>query len=269
MNVLLHNLTSHGHESSFDISRVLSRSLHKLNAETISKLLSRLIGNNLLGGQISLITNQKLHNILTGITVNFVKPGLHIVEGILISNVINDDNSMSTTVVAGSDSSESLLTSSIPLDISQPPRTKLQSEASQSFHQGQQCGSSTPSYTIGELYEIDTNGGNVAIRILVISETQQQTGLTDTRISNEEKLEKIVATHRVRTELSNTSQIHPTIQSSWIMDNGDISTQGKLHFTTTALENCTNTKPTKLDPNTSHTHKSPLTSFDIWEFNQK
>ena len=202
MNLLLHNLTSHGHESGFDIRRVLGRSLHKLNAEAISKLLSSLVGNNLLGGQIGLITNQKLHNILTGIAVNFMKPGLHIVEGILISNVINDDNSMSTTVVAGSDGSESLLTSSIPLDVSQPPRTKIQSEASQSFHQGQRCGSSTPSYIIGDHYEIDTNGGNIAIRILVISETQQQTGLTDTRISNEEKLEKIVATHRLRPELS-------------------------------------------------------------------
>ena len=119
MNILLHNLTSHGHESGLDISGVLSGSLHKLNAKTISKLLSSLVGHDLLGGQIGLVTNQKLHNILAGITVNLMKPGLHVVEGILISNVINDNNSMSATVVAGGDSSESLLTSSIPLDISQ------------------------------------------------------------------------------------------------------------------------------------------------------
>ena len=45
-------------------------------------------------------------------------------------------------------------------------------------------------------YEVDTNSGNVAIRVLIIRKTQQQARLTDARISNQQKLEKIVATVR-------------------------------------------------------------------------
>lgn len=114
---LLHNLSSHCHESSFDISTVLCWGLNKLNTKRISKLLSSFIRNHLFGGQISLVTNKKLDNILISITINFMKPSLHIVEGILVSHIINNNDAMSSTIVGRSNSTETFLTSSIPLQV--------------------------------------------------------------------------------------------------------------------------------------------------------
>ena len=113
--LLLHNFTSHSHESSFDISTILCWSLYKFNTKRISKFLSCFIRNNLLSSKISLITNKYLYNILISITINFMEPSLYIVERILICYIVNNNNAMSTTIIRRSNSTETFLTSSIPL----------------------------------------------------------------------------------------------------------------------------------------------------------
>jgi hypothetical protein len=42
-------------------------------------------------------------------------------------------------------------------------------------------------------YEINTNGGNVTFSVSVVSKSKQQTGFSDTGISNEKKFEKVIA----------------------------------------------------------------------------
>jgi len=41
-------------------------------------------------------------------------------------------------------------------------------------------------------YEVYTDGGNVAFRVGIVGETKEQTGLSNTRVSDEEKLEKVI-----------------------------------------------------------------------------
>lgn len=47
---------------------------------------------------------------------------------------------------------------------------------------------------IGSLtYEVNTDGRNVALGVGVVGETQQQTGFTDTGISDQQQLEQVIA----------------------------------------------------------------------------
>lgn len=44
----------------------------------------------------------------------------------------------------------------------------------------------------GETYEVDTDGGDVALSVGIIGEPEQQARLADTRVSDEEELEEVV-----------------------------------------------------------------------------
>ena len=46
--------------------------------------------------------------------------------------------------------------------------------------------------TTRDTYEIHTDGGDVALRVCVICEPEQQARLSDTGVSDEEELEKVV-----------------------------------------------------------------------------
>ena len=41
-------------------------------------------------------------------------------------------------------------------------------------------------------FKVHSNGGNVGLGVCVIGKTQQQAGLSDTRVTNEKKFEKVV-----------------------------------------------------------------------------
>ena len=41
-------------------------------------------------------------------------------------------------------------------------------------------------------YEVDTNRGNVGLRVGIIGKSQQQAGLSDPRVSDKQKLEQII-----------------------------------------------------------------------------
>ena len=71
--------------------------------------------DDFLCAQVAFVANKELVNILTSVTINFLKPLFHIVERLLVSAVVHYNNAMSTTVVTGSDSSKSLLACCIPL----------------------------------------------------------------------------------------------------------------------------------------------------------
>ena len=108
------DLTGHGEEGLLHIGGSLGRCFEKFNAKRIRKFLSLFGRNNTLGGQVGLVTNQKLVNIFTGISINFVQPLLYIVEGFIVGNIVNNDNAVGTTVIRRCDCTETFLTSGIP-----------------------------------------------------------------------------------------------------------------------------------------------------------
>lgn len=112
--------------------------------------LGLVVGHSSLRGEIGLVANQQLVHVLGGVSeqkiskttklaratkqrtgsiksgrrlagvtshppINFVEPLLHIVEALQISGVVDNNNSVRTAIVTRGNSSETLLTSSVPL----------------------------------------------------------------------------------------------------------------------------------------------------------
>ena len=112
---LLLDLRCHSNESIFDIASTLSRSLDEGDAKGVGKLLSGSSINLPFVLKVTLVTDEQTINVLTSETINLAKPLLHAGEGLGVSDIIHNDDTMSTTVVTASDSTETLLASSIPL----------------------------------------------------------------------------------------------------------------------------------------------------------
>jgi hypothetical protein len=111
---LLLNSLSHLDETFFDASGGLGRSLQEQQVVGVSKLFSSLELDLSFSNKIALVTNQQFVNVLASVTVDLQQPLLNVVECLCICNIVDDNNAVSTTVVAAGNSSETLLTSSIP-----------------------------------------------------------------------------------------------------------------------------------------------------------
>lgn len=108
------DLTGHGQKCLLNISGGLGRSLKELDSKTIRKLLTLLRRDDTFGGQIGFVTDKEFVDILACISVNFVEPLLYIVEGFVIGNIVDDNDSMCATVVWRCDCAEAFLARGIP-----------------------------------------------------------------------------------------------------------------------------------------------------------
>ena len=170
------DLTGHGQKGLFDIGGCLGRSLEELNTKGVSKLLSLLGRNNTLSGQIGLVTHKQLVDVFCRISINFVKPLLDIVEGLLVRDIVHHNDSMGTTVIRRGNRTETFLSSGIP-------NLKLDGLSIQ---------------LNGADLKVDTNGRNVGFRVGIVGKSKEQTRFTNTRISNKKKLEQVVAARMKR-----------------------------------------------------------------------
>jgi len=93
------DLTGHGEKGLFDIARCFGRCFEEFNAKTIGKLLSLFGRDDALSSQIRFVTHQQLVDILRSISVNFVQPLLYIIEGLVVRDVIDNNDTMGSTVV--------------------------------------------------------------------------------------------------------------------------------------------------------------------------
>lgn len=108
------DLRCHGKECLFDIVRCLGGCFQKFNTERVGKFFALLGGNDTFGGEIGFVADQKLVDILRGVSIDFVQPLFDIVEGLLIRNVVDDNDPVRASVVRGSNGSEALLASGVP-----------------------------------------------------------------------------------------------------------------------------------------------------------
>lgn len=72
--------------------------------------------NNLLVGHIALVADEKLVDALGGVTVNLLKPLLHVVEGVHIRDIVDNADAVGATVVGRGDGTETFLAGGIPLN---------------------------------------------------------------------------------------------------------------------------------------------------------
>lgn len=164
------DLTGHGQESLLDIAGVLGRRLEEGNSQAISKLLGDSVLDDLLVRHIALVAYEQLVDAVGGIAVNLLKPLLDVVEGIHVGDIVHDADTVGTTVVRASDGSEAFLASGIP-DL------ELYGLAIEFYRSD---------------FEINTDSGNVRLRIGIVGKPQKKAGLSDTRVSDEEELEEVI-----------------------------------------------------------------------------
>ena len=108
------DLRSHGQESLFDVGRGLGGCFQKFDSERVREFLSLFGGNDALGGEIGLVTDEELVDVFGRVTVDFVQPLLDVVEGLLVGDVVDHNDAVGAAVVAGSDGAEALLSSRVP-----------------------------------------------------------------------------------------------------------------------------------------------------------
>lgn len=72
--------------------------------------------HDLLVLHIALVADEQLVDTLGGISVNLLKPLLDVVEGVHVGHIIDDANTVGTTVVRRGDGTEAFLASSVPLE---------------------------------------------------------------------------------------------------------------------------------------------------------
>eukprot|EP00295_Goniomonas_pacifica_P035461 CAMPEP_0175952210 /NCGR_PEP_ID=MMETSP0108-20121206/30620_1 /TAXON_ID=195067 ORGANISM="Goniomonas pacifica, Strain CCMP1869" /NCGR_SAMPLE_ID=MMETSP0108 /ASSEMBLY_ACC=CAM_ASM_000204 /LENGTH=234 /DNA_ID=CAMNT_0017278537 /DNA_START=113 /DNA_END=818 /DNA_ORIENTATION=- len=165
------DLGGHGNESLLDVGGLLRAGLQKRNALLLCKLLGSGKIDDLLCGQVTLVSNKHLVDFVGSVAINLVHPLLDIVERLLIRHVVNNNDAVCPAVVAGSDGTEALLASSVPnLELD---RLAIELKSTN--------------------LEVNTDGGDVALRVGIVREPEQQTTLADTRVADEEEFEKIIA----------------------------------------------------------------------------
>lgn len=111
---MLANLSGHGHEGLLDVGVGLSGGFKERNTKLIRESLGSFVVDLATVHLIALVTNKELGDVGAGIAVNLREPNLDVVEGLSLSDIVHDDDTVSTTVVSGGDGAETILTGSIP-----------------------------------------------------------------------------------------------------------------------------------------------------------
>lgn len=165
------DLAGHGKEGLLDVGRGLGGGFEELNAEGVGELLALLGRDDALGGEVGLVADEELVDILAGVAVDLVEPLLDVVEGFVVGDVVDDDDAVGPAVVRGGDGAEALLAGGVP-------NLELDGLAIE---------------LDGADLEVDADGGDVRFRVGVVGETEEKARLADAGVSDEQELEEVIA----------------------------------------------------------------------------
>lgn len=177
------NFTGHHNERLLDILAVFGGCLKEANVIMLCEFLA-LVGGDLAGvGHIALVANEDARDVVRGVLLNLAHPVLDGAEALSVGDVVGHDDSVSALVVAAGDGLEALLAGGVPnlelnglsVDIDGPDflQTWLARE--------------------GGTYEVDSDCGHEVVCEHVVGESEQQGGLSDSGVSNQQHLEEVVA----------------------------------------------------------------------------
>ena len=109
------DLSRHGEESLFNVGSILGRCFQEWNIQALGKFVCSGKIDSLLVLHVRLVADQELVDAFAGVSVYFLKPGFYVFKSVCIGYIVDNNNTMRTTVVRRRDGAEALLTSSIPL----------------------------------------------------------------------------------------------------------------------------------------------------------
>ena len=167
--------------------------------------------HDLLVRHIALVAYEQLVDTICSVSVNLLQPLLDVVERVHVRNIVDDADAMGASVVGRGDGSEAFLSRGIPLAVNGQRRAQTHAAAldlticnftvlPSSSVVRIFCAASVYSTLdwASSTYEINTNSRDVALRVCIIGEPQQQAGLPNTRVPDEEELEEVVVSVRAR-----------------------------------------------------------------------
>jgi hypothetical protein len=108
------DLACHSEKSLLNVGGCLGRSFEKLDSKAIRKFFSLFGGHDTLSCQIGFVSYQKFVDILSSISINLMQPLFYIVERFLVSDVVNNNNTMRTAIVRRRNGAETFLSRCIP-----------------------------------------------------------------------------------------------------------------------------------------------------------
>lgn len=111
------NVLGDGAENLLDVVGTLGGGLQEGNAVVLGELSAQFEGHLALGLSVALVSHDQLAHALVRQFIYLDHPGLDVLEGVLVCHVVDDNDPVRASVVAAGESSESLLTSCVPLQI--------------------------------------------------------------------------------------------------------------------------------------------------------
>ena len=108
------NFTSHELEGLVDVLALLGRGFEESYTVVVGHLLSLFERNCTLRFEICFVSHQNASDVVLRILFDLAHPCVHCIEGVPVSDVVGDDNTMSSLVITGSDCLEAFLTSCVP-----------------------------------------------------------------------------------------------------------------------------------------------------------
>ena len=131
----LFDLSGHSQECLFDVGGALGGCFQEWDSQAIRKFLkhklsarsavcfflviithlSHRVFDDLLVLHITLVADQKLVNTFSSIAINLLQPLLDVVERVHVGHIVDNADTVCSSVVRRCDCSESFLTGSIPL----------------------------------------------------------------------------------------------------------------------------------------------------------
>lgn len=164
------DLVGHEKESLFDVGGIFGRGLDERDLERVSQALARFGGDGSFVDKIALVADQEFLYSATSKGIDFLQPLLDVVEGLLVGDVVHDDDAVGASVVAAGDGAETLLASSVP---------NLELDLDSADGNGPDL-------------EVDTDRRDEGVGEDVVRETEQKAALSDATISDDQQLEKEV-----------------------------------------------------------------------------
>ena len=106
--------TSHDARPTTHVPRPTSHGPRYTARDPRQTHLSRGEIDHLLGGEITLVSDQQLVDVVARVAVYLLQPLLHVAEALLVGAVVDDDDAVGAAVVGRGDGAEPLLAGRVP-----------------------------------------------------------------------------------------------------------------------------------------------------------
>ena len=108
------NFAGHHNEGLLDVLAILGRGLEETHVIVLGELLALICGDLAGLSHIALVANENARDIVRSVLLDLAHPVLNSAETFSVGDIVGNDDTVSTLVVAASDGLKALLASGVP-----------------------------------------------------------------------------------------------------------------------------------------------------------